>query len=71
MKKTSEDTTVQKNVKEIEKQKEKEILYNAAILRMIPDNIAAALAKARTKPIWCSDIRWRMELSRRKRRYTY
>lgn len=51
------------------KMSDKEYLANAAILRMIPDNIAEALAKARTKPIWCSDIRWRMELKRRTLNY--
>lgn len=51
--------------KEMELRKEQDLLRNAEILRMMPDNIADALAKARSKPIWCSDIRWRMELRRR------
>lgn len=48
---------------------DKRILYNAAIIRAMPDNIAEALAKARSKPIWCSDTRWRMELARRRNIY--
>ena len=52
-------------------QEERRILSNAAILRTMPDDIAGALAKARSKPIWCSEIRWKMELSRRRRRYGY
>lgn len=58
-----------KTQKQLEKEEERRILANAAILRTMPDNIAAALAKARSKPTWCSDIRWRMELNRRKRYY--
>lgn len=57
--------------KEKIKEEEKRILENAEILRTMPDNIGAALAKARSKPAWCSDIRWRMELRRRSRRYFY
>ena len=38
------------------------------IVRMMPDDIASALAAARHKPIWCSDVRWRMELRRRELR---
>ena len=52
-------------------EEDKRILYNAAIVRAMPDNIAEALEKARSKPIWCSEIRWKMELSRRRRRYGY
>lgn len=48
---------------------DKRILYNAAIIRAMPDNIAEALEKARSKPIWCSDTRWRMELARRRNFY--
>ena len=44
---------------------ELELHRRTEIVRMMPDNIAAALASARQKPIWCSDIRWRMELRRR------
>jgi hypothetical protein len=50
-------------------EEDKRILYNAAIIRAMPDNIAEALAKARSKPIWCSDTRWRMELARRRNIY--
>lgn len=46
---------------------ELELHRRTEIVRMMPDNIAAALAAARQKPIWCSDIRWRMELRRRAR----
>ena len=46
---------------------ELELHRRTEIVRMMPDNIAAALAAARRKPIWCSDIRWRMELARRAR----
>lgn len=46
-------------------EEERKLHKNAEILRMMPDNISDALAKARNKPIWCSDIRWRMELRRR------
>lgn len=59
-----------KTKKELQAEEDKRILTNAAILRAMPDDIAGALAKARTKPIWCSDVRWRMELARRKNRYS-
>lgn len=48
---------------------EAELQRNAELLRAMPDNISAALAKARNKPAWCSDVRWRMELRRRAYRY--
>ena len=48
---------------------EETLQRNTEILRSMPDNIAAALAKARHKPNWCSDVRWRMELRRRAYRY--
>ena len=59
-----------KTKKELQSEEDRRILTNAAILRAMPDDIAGALAKARTKPIWCSDVRWRMELARRKNRYS-
>ena len=37
------------------------------IARSMPDNIASALANARSKPAWCSETRWRMEMKRRAR----
>lgn len=46
---------------------ELELHRRTEIVRMMPDNIASALAAARQKPVWCSDIRWRMELRRRAR----
>lgn len=48
---------------------EETLQRNTEMLRAMPDNIAAALAKARHKPNWCSDVRWRMELRRRAYRY--
>lgn len=50
-------------------EEEQMLLKNAALLRMMPDNIGEALAAARTKPPWCSDVRWRMELSRRRNKW--
>ena len=44
---------------------ELELHRRTEIVRSMPDNIASALATARAKPAWCSDIRWRMELRRR------
>lgn len=58
-----------KTAKQLRAEEDRRILKNAAILRTMPDNIAEALANARTKPIWCSDIRWRMELNRRHNRH--
>jgi len=58
-----------KTQRDIEAEEDRKILYNAAILRAMPDDIAGALMKAKTKPIWCSDVRWRMELSRRRRKF--
>lgn len=58
-----------KTRREMEAEEDKRILYNAAILRSMPDDIAGALAKAKAKPLWCSDVRWRMELARRRRKY--
>ena len=50
---------VQKTAEEAERDR------RAEIVRSMPNNIASALAAARTKPLWCSDVRWRMELRRR------
>lgn len=58
-----------KTRKELQAEEDRRILYNAAVLRAMPDNIAEALAKSKSKPIWCSDVRWRMELARRRRKY--
>lgn len=55
--------------REIEAEEDRRILYNAAILRSMPDDIAGALAKSKTKPLWCSDTRWRMELARRRMKF--
>ena len=58
-----------KTARQLRAEEDRKVLKNAAILRTMPDNIAEALANARAKPIWCSDVRWRMELSRRRNRH--
>ena len=58
-----------KTARQLRAEEDRRILKNAAILRTMPDNIAEALANARAKPIWCSDVRWRMELNRRRNRH--
>ena len=50
-------------------EEEDRLQRNLELIRSMPDNIGAALAKARTQPSWCSDRRWRMELCRRRHRY--
>lgn len=50
---------------------DQELLRNAAIIRAMPDNIGEALANARTRPIWCSKVRWRMEMARRRSRFLF
>lgn len=46
---------------------ERELREREEIARSMPDNIASALANARSKPAWCSPTRWRMEMKRRER----
>jgi len=48
---------------------DKKALHDAVVIRSMPENISKALKKARSKPEWCSDARWRMELNRRRNRY--
>lgn len=52
-------------------EEERRLMRNAEIVRTMPDNIAEVLMKARKQPVWCSDVRWRMELARRQRRYLH
>jgi len=64
------DKSIQRNNAVLDTEKDEQaLLRNAEIVRSMPDNIADVLMKARVKPVWCSDIRWRMELRRRKRYY--
>lgn len=58
-----------KTKSQLRAEEDRKVLKNAAILRSMPDNIAEALANARAQPIWCSDVRWRMELNRRRNRH--
>ena len=56
---------MQENKNNLSKE-EREIEERARIAMSMPDNIAHALKNAVSKPEWCSDTRWRMELGRRR-----